>query len=68
MGKVVFDLDAPLASSGITIDELAERIDLDEDKVERIKNQRFSAVRLSTLANICDALECELGDILKYTP
>lgn len=67
MGKVVFDLDAPLANAGITIDELAEKIDLDEEKVSRIKNHQLSAVRLSTLANICDALECVPGDVFRYT-
>lgn len=66
MGKVVFDLDAPLADAGITIDELAESIGLDEDKLQRIKEQQLSAVRLSTLASICEVLQCEPGDMLKY--
>lgn len=67
MGKVVLNLDAPLAEAGITIDELAEKIDLEEGKLDRIKDQQISAVRLSTLAMICEALQCEPGDVLKYT-
>lgn len=49
----------------MSIEELADKIDLGDDKFERVRNQKLSAVRLSTLAAICDALSCEPGDVLK---
>lgn len=51
----------------MSIEELADKIDLGDDKFERVRNQKLSAVRLSTLAAICDALSCEPGDVLKYS-
>ena len=36
--------------------------------LSKIKNNKVNAVRFGTLAGICDALECEPGDILKYDP
>lgn len=67
MGIVSFDLSAPLDKAGMSIEELADRIDLGDDKLERVRSQKLSAVRLSTLAAICDALSCEPGDVLKYS-
>lgn len=67
MGIVSFDLSAPLDKSGMSIEELADKIDLGDDKLERVRNQKLSAVRLTTLAAICDALTCEPGDVLKYS-
>lgn len=67
MGIVSFDLSAPLDKTGMSIEELADKIDLGDDKFERVRNQKLSAVRLSTLAAICDALSCEPGDVLKYS-
>lgn len=67
MGVVSFDLSAPLDKSGMSIEELADKIDLGDDKLERVRNQKLSAVRLSTLAAICDVLSCEPGDVLKYS-
>ena len=58
MGIVSFDLSAPLDKAGMSIEDLADKIDLG-------RNQKLSAVRLSTLAAICDALSCEPGDVLK---
>ena len=67
MGIVSFDLSAPLDQAGMSIEEVADKIDLGDDKLERVRNQKLSAVRLSTLAAICDALSCEPGDVLKYS-
>ncbi len=36
--------------------------------LSKIKNNKVNAIRFSTLAGICKALECEPGDILKYDP
>ncbi|WEV42713.1 helix-turn-helix domain-containing protein [Bifidobacterium sp. ESL0682] len=34
----------------------------------KIKNNRVAAIRFTTLAGICEALDCQPGDILKYEP
>lgn len=65
MGKVVLDLDAALDEAGMTIEELGDALGLGEDKLDLIKTQRLSAVRLSSLGGICDLLDCTPGDVLK---
>lgn len=66
MGEVVLDLDAALDEADITIEELDDTLRFGEDKLDLIKTQRLSAVRLSSLAGICDLLDCTPGDVLKY--
>lgn len=66
MGNVVLDLDESLNKAGMTIEELGDALGIGEDKLDLIKTQRLSAVRLSSLAEICDALDCTPGDVLKY--
>ena len=50
----------------MTIEELDDALRLGENKLDLIKTQRLSAVRLSSLAGICDLLDCTPGDVLKY--
>lgn len=66
MGTVVLNLEHVLQRSNLTLEELAERAKIEDAKLDKIKSNRVSAVRFSTLAKMCDVLECQPGDILKY--
>jgi putative transcriptional regulator len=46
--------------------ELAERIGITEQNVSLLKSGKVKGVRFDTLAQICEALDCQLGDILEY--
>jgi putative transcriptional regulator len=61
-------LDDVLRERGMTLTELAERIGITIVNLSVLKNGRARAVRFSTLAAICDALECQPGDLLGYGP
>jgi putative transcriptional regulator len=50
----------------MTLSELAERVDITVVNLSILKNGRARAIRFSTLAAICDALECQPGDVLRY--
>ena len=52
----------------ISLNELAERVGISNVNLSKIKNNRVQAVRFSTLAALCDVLECQPGDILEYDP
>ena len=55
-----------MADRRMSLNELAERIGISNVKLSKIKNNKVTAVRFSTLAGICEALNCTPGDILKY--
>lgn len=61
--RVVCRLDELLAERGLTVTALAERIGVTVVNISVLKNQRAKAVRFSTLTAICDALECQPGDL-----
>ena len=50
----------------MSLNELAERVGISNVNLSKIKNNRVTAIRFSTLAAICEALSCEAGDILEY--
>ena len=50
----------------MSLNELAEKVGISNVNLSKIKNNKVTAIRFSTLAAICDALECEAGDILEY--
>lgn len=52
----------------MSLNELAERVGISNVNLSKIKNNRVTAIRFSTLAAICEALECEAGDILEFRP
>lgn len=66
MGKIILKLDVVMADRHMSLNELAERVGISNVNLSKIKNSRVSAIRFSTLAAICDALNCTPGDLLKY--
>ena len=50
----------------MSLNELAERVGISNVNLSKIKNNKVTAIRFSTLAAICDVLECEAGDILEF--
>lgn len=59
-------LDDLLERRGLTLTELAQRIDITIVNVSVLKNGRAKAVRFSTLAALCRELDCQPGDLLTY--
>ena len=67
MGKIVLKLDVLMAERHISLNELAEKVGISNVNLSKIKNNKVSAIRFSTLAAICETLDCAPGDILKYS-
>lgn len=67
MGKIVLELDVMMAKRRVSLNDLAEKVGITNVNLSKIKNNKVNAIRFSTLAAICEALQCEPGDILKYT-
>lgn len=65
---IVVNLDVMMAKRKMSLNELAERVDVTVANLSVLKNNRAKAVRFSTLEAICRALDCQPGDILEYVP
>jgi putative transcriptional regulator len=66
-GAVVCHLDELLEARGMTLTELADQVDLTLANLSVLKNNRARAVRFSTLAALCAALECTPGELFSVT-
>ena len=65
-GAISVHLDDMLTQRGMTLTELAKRIGITQANASILKTGKAKAVRFSTLSAICDALECQPGDLLRY--
>jgi len=57
-------LDELLEKRGITLTRLSELVGVSIVNLSVLKNDRARAIRFSTLLAICEALDCEVGDLL----
>lgn len=63
---IYINLDIVLAQKGMKSNELAEQIGITTANLSILKTGKAKAVRFSTLEAICEALNCQPGDILEY--
>ncbi len=64
---ILINLDVMLAKRKMSVTELSEKVGITMANISILKNGKAKAVRLSTLESICEALNCQPGDILEYT-
>ena len=65
---IIVNLDVMLAKRKMSSGELAERVGITQANLSILKTGKAKAVRFSTLQNICEALDCQPGDILEFIP
>lgn len=63
---IILRLDRVMADRKMSLNELSERVGVANVNLSKLKNGKVSAVRFSTLEAICEALDCQPGDILEY--
>jgi putative transcriptional regulator len=63
---IIINLDVMLAIRKVKSKELAEVVGITEQNLSLIKTGKVKGFRLSTLDSICNFLDCQPGDILKY--
>ena len=64
---IVVNLDVMMAKRKMSLNELSEKVELTLANLSILKTGKAKAIRFSTLSAICDALDCQPGDILEYT-
>lgn len=63
---IIIDLDVVLAQRKMSVSDLSEKVGITLANISILKNNRAKAIRFSTLDKICEVLECQPGDIIKY--
>ncbi len=65
---IVVDIDVMLARRKMSVGALAELVGITPANIAVLKNGRAKAVRFSTLAALCEVLDCQPGDLLRWEP
>lgn len=66
--RVRVHIDQLLAERGMTLTELADRVGVTLANLSVLKNGHARAIRFSTLTALCEALQCQPGDLLSVSP
>jgi putative transcriptional regulator len=63
---IIINLDVMLSKRKMKLNELSEMVGITESNLSILKTGKSKAIRISTLDAICDALNCQPGNILEY--
>ncbi|EDM46398.1 helix-turn-helix domain-containing protein [Marinobacter algicola] len=63
---IIVRLDVMLARRKMTSRELAQKIGISEQNLSLLKSGKVRGVRFETLSAICEALDCQPGDLLEH--
>ena len=66
--SIIVNVDVMIAKRKMSSGELAEKIGITQANLSILKTGKAKAIRFSTLEAICQALDCQPGDILEYSP
>ena len=64
--SIILRLDRVMADRKMSLNELADKVGISNVNLSNLKTGKVKAVRFSTLEAICEALDCQPGDILEY--
>lgn len=63
---IIVNLDVVMAKRKMSLNELSEKVGLTLSNLSILKTGKAKAIRFNTLESICEALNCQPGDILEY--
>ncbi len=66
MGRIVINLDVMMARRKKSLKDLAVEVGITNANLSILKNNKAKALRLQTLEKLCEALDCQPGDLLEY--
>jgi putative transcriptional regulator len=65
---IIVKLDDVLHARRMTLTDLSEKIGITLPNLSVLKTGKARAIRFSTLEAICEALQCQPGELLEFTP
>ena len=63
---IIFNIDVMLAKRKMSVTELSKKVGITIANISILKNGKAKAIKVSTLAKLCEALDCQPGDLLEY--
>ncbi len=63
---IIINIDVMLAKRKMSVTELSEKVGITMANTSILKNGKAKAIKFSTLEKICEALNCQPGDIMEY--
>ncbi len=63
---IIINIDVMLAKRKMSVTELTEKVGIAMANLSILKNGKAKAIKFSTLEAICNALDCQPGDIIEY--
>ena len=67
-GDIIFNIDVMLAKRKMSVTELADKVGITITNMSVLKTGKAKAIKVSTLAKLCEALDCQPGDLLEFRP
>ena len=64
--EIIFNIDVMLAKRKMSVTELSQRVGITISNISILKNGKAKAIKITTLAKLCEALDCQPGDLLEY--
>lgn len=64
--NIIINIDVMLAKRKMSVTELSQKVGITMANISILKNGRAKAIKFSTLAKLCDVLDCQPGDLLEY--
>lgn len=65
-GEIIFNIDVMLAKRKISVTELAEKVGITIANMSILKTGKAKALKITTLIKLCDALDCQPGELLEF--
>lgn len=65
---IILRLDRVMVDRKMSLNELSEKVGISNVNLSNLKTGKVRAIRFSTLNSICEALNCQPGDIMEYQP
>lgn len=65
---IIINIDVMLAKRKMSVTELSEKVGITMANISILKNGKAKAIKIETLNKICEALDCQPGDILEFRP
>ena len=64
--QIIFNIDVMLAKRKMSVGELAGRVGITPANMSILKTGKAKAIKVDTLCKLCNALDCQPGDLLEY--
>ena len=64
--SIIIRLDRVMADRKISVNELAEKLEMSNVNLSNLKTGKMKGIRFETMERICKALDCQPGDLFEY--